>query len=113
MAKSLGWLDNPDRIGCFFVNRNLLDDNQDFLRSAFSSSGVPIEEEYQAEVCTTDKFPKAMDLRSQRIISTLVVTSFFERQFSDDLVVRTRARDFLKSDLPREFDSVKVVSNIQ
>ena len=113
MAKSLGWLDNPDRVGCFFVNRNLLDDNQDFLRSAFSSSGVPIEQEYQAEVCTTDKFPKAMDLRSQRIISTLVVTSFFERQFSDDLVVRARARDFLKSDLPREFDSVKVVSNIQ
>ena len=113
MAKSLGWLDNPDRVGCFFVNRNLLDDNQDSLRSTFSSSGVPIEEEYQAEVCTTDKFPKAMDLRSQRIISTLVVTSFFERQFSDDLVVRARARDFLKSDLPREFDSVKVVSNIQ
>jgi len=113
MAKSLGWLDNPDRVGCFFVNRNLLDDNQDSLRSVFSSSGVPIEEEYQPEVCTTNKFPKAMDLRSQRIISTVVVTSFFERQFSNDLVVRARARDFLKSDLPREFDSVKVVSNIQ
>ena len=108
VAKSLGWLDNPDRVGCFFVNRNLLDDDQDSLRSAFSSSGVPIEEKYEAEVCTADKFPKAMDLRSQRIIATLVVTSFFERQFSDDLLVRASARDFLSSDLAREFDSVTV-----
>ena len=111
MAKLLGWLDNPDRVGCFFVNRNLLDDDQDSLRSVFSSSGVPIDEKYKVEICAEDKFPKAMDLRLQRTISTLVVTSFFERQFSDDLEVRVNARDFLKSDLAREFDSVTVVSH--
>ena len=113
VAKSLGWLDNPDRVGCFFVNRNLLDDDQGSLRSVFSSSGVSIEEEYKAEICTADKFPKAMDLRSQHIISTLVVTSFFERQFSDDLMVRIKAGNFLKFDLAREFDSVTVVSDIK
>ena len=112
MAKSLGWLDNPDRIGCFFVNQNLLDDDQDVLRSVFSSSGVPIVEEYEAEVCTADKFPKAMNLKLQRMISTLVVTSFFERQFSDDLAVRAQATEFLKFNLAQEFDSVTVVSNI-
>ncbi len=110
MAKSLGWLDNPDRIGCFFVNRNLIDDDQEVLRKIFVSSGVSIVEEYQAEVCKADKFPKAMNLKLQRMISTLVVTSFFEREFSEDSIVRIKATEFLKLDLPREFDSVSVVS---
>ena len=110
MAKSLGWLDNPDRIGCFFVSRNLIDDDQELLRSIFISSGASIIEKYEAEVCKVDKFPKAMNLKLQHTISTIVVTSFFEREFSGDATIRAKAADFLKLDLAREFDSVSVVS---
>ena len=109
-ASLLGLLDNPDRVGCFFVTRNLVDDYDTHLRTLFSSIGTPIANEYKSEICINDEFPQAMNLSMQRMISTAVLTSYFEREFNKSEITRTKAENFLRFDLVKDFESVSVVS---
>jgi len=51
-----------------------------------------------------------MNLSMQRMISTAVLTSYFEREFNKSEITRTKAENFLRFDLVKDFESVSVVS---
>ncbi|WP_101756571.1 CocE/NonD family hydrolase [Oceanicoccus sp. KOV_DT_Chl] len=103
-ASLLRWINHPDSIGCYVVMSNL--DDADSEAPWFDLLGTPEQGiNYQStnELCQQNPLPKAINPLRQQQISRLVVSSFFDSQFSPSPENKTAADTFLQQTLPQEF----------
>ncbi len=105
-AGFLRWMDNPDAIGCYMV---LMNAGDDLTQPWFDLIGT--EEQginYQAElkVCE-DPLVKTMNPLRQQMITSVVVSSFFQSHFADSASERKAAQVFLSETLAKEVGDVE------
>jgi predicted dienelactone hydrolase len=106
-ASSLRWMDNPDAIGCYMVSDNVNEAvEQEPWYDLIGSVEQGIDHEAMNELCLMDPLPPAMNVLRQHMITTVVVSSFFESLFAIDPKQRRDARVFLSRTLPNEVAEV-------
>ncbi|NND67453.1 MAG: hypothetical protein HKN19_07700 [Halioglobus sp.] len=112
-AAPLRWLDNPDAIGCYMVRDNvdeaLEEEEPWFDRIGTVEQGI----NYDAvnELCRMDPLPTAMNVLRQHMITTVVVSSFFQSHFAANAQERQAARDYLDKTLASELAEVSHQAN--
>jgi predicted dienelactone hydrolase len=102
-------MDNPDKLGCWVLDRTLhLDTALAKLREhAQDGDGIDLEGGVGSP-CLEEPPRVAMDPARQQMITTLAATAFLESRFAPDTSERTRARHYLTEVLPRDFEEVSV-----
>jgi predicted dienelactone hydrolase len=106
-AAPLRWLNNPDALGCFMVKRNIDDSEEE---PWFESIGTPaqgIDPDAINELCLVDPLPAATNVLRQQMISSVVVSSFFQSIFAPQETQRQAARLFLSKTLAAELPDVR------
>ena len=109
-AAALAWMDNPDALGCYMVLNNVDEGDADSWYDLLGTPEQGINYDYQDELCLMDPLPEAMNVLRQHMITAVVVLSYFESKFAQDVVRKADARRFLFDDLPREAGEVTVTS---
>lgn len=106
-AAPLRWMDNPDALGCYMVKNNI-DESiaQGPWYDRIGTTEQGINHEAVIELCLVDPLPKAMNVLRQHMITTVVVSSFFQGQFAADPAERDRARRYLRETMNRELAEV-------
>lgn len=107
-AAMLRWLDNPDAVGCYMVLNNI-DPKAMKEETWYNLLGTPeqgINYDSEARLCQLDPLPSAINPLRQIMITRLVVSSFFQSQFSSDAAVREEAQRYLSEKLEREVEGV-------
>lgn len=107
-AAPLRWLDNPDVIGCYMVKDNVdeaLDDEEPWY-NRIGTVEQGINHNAVNELCLMDPLPTALNVLRQHMITTVVVSSFFQSHFAADPAERQAARDYLDSTLASELAEV-------
>ncbi len=105
-AAPLRWLSNPDAIGCYVVKDNV---DAALEEPWFDLLGTPeqgINYEMVNELCKVDPLPPAMNILRQHMITSVVVSSFFQSQFALDATTRDAAQRFLSEVIGEELDEV-------
>lgn len=105
-AAPLRWLDNPDAIGCYMVKSNV---DESVADPWFELIGTPEQGiDYNAanELCLMDPLPPAMNVLRQQMISSLVVTSFFQSIFAPSAAQREQSARFLSDIIANELAEV-------
>jgi dienelactone hydrolase len=108
-AGALRWMNNPDALGCYMVLKNIGDDMSAdepwFELLGTEEQGI----NYQAknELCLVDPLPEVMNPLRQQMITSIVVSSFFQSQFSQQDSVRSAAQTFLTETLAGELAEVR------
>jgi len=106
-AASLRFMDNPDALGCWAVQRNVEPESpEDFWLDQLGTPEQGINYDAPNELCQIDPLPAAMNPLRQQMITTVVVAAFFQAVFSDDPDEADRAREFLSGTLARELEEV-------
>lgn len=105
-ALLLRWLDNPDRVGCFIVQRNMGDALEEPWFDLLGTPEQGIDYQADTELCALEPLPEAIGVRRQHMIATVVVSSFFEREFAPSAARRTAADLYLREQLAREVPEV-------
>jgi predicted dienelactone hydrolase len=107
-AAPLRWLVNPDELGCFVVMRNI---NVAETQSWFKRIGTPeqgVDYTAKNELCQVNPLPQAMNVLRQQMITSVVVSSFFQSVFAPQPEQRSAALKFLRDVLPSEVPDVRV-----
>jgi hypothetical protein len=105
-AGALRWMNNPDALGCYMVNRSIEDDVEDAWYELLGTEEQGIDYESVNELCLVDPLPAAMNPLRQQMISAVVVRAFFDSVFANDQQQRMLAAEFLSSVLPTEVAEV-------
>lgn len=107
-AAPLRWLSNPDAIGCFMVKRNVEDEppRDEQWYNLFGTQEQGINYAAKDELCLVDPLPKAMNVLRQQMITTIVVSSFFESIFANTKQRREKAAEFLSQTMTTELQDV-------
>lgn len=103
----LRWINHPDALGCYMVTRNL--DNAGNEEPWFDLLGTPeqgINYQTANEFCKQNPLPKAINPLRQQQISRLVVSGFFDSEFSRSDENRAAAKTFLQQTLALDFSDV-------
>jgi dienelactone hydrolase len=108
MADSLRWLNNPDAIGCYMIKEDIAREieEDDLWIDELGSAEQGINVDAVNELCLMDPLPEAMDVRRQHMITTVVVSSFFQSQFAPVAAQRRAAADYLNGTLAGELADV-------
>lgn len=99
-------LRNPDAIGCFAVERSIEDGSEDSWAGMLGSPAQGIDYDIPNELCRVDPLPEALNVSRQHMITRLVVTAFFDREFAPQPRRRAAAGRFLSTTLPAELAEV-------
>jgi predicted dienelactone hydrolase len=102
----LRWLNNPDAIGCYMVKQNVEDSLEDPWFELIGSPEQGIDHNTVNELCEMDPLPEAMNILRQQMITSVVVSSFFESIFAPDASRRDAAQAFLSESLAGELPDV-------
>ena len=102
----LRWLTNPDSIGCYTVVNNVDDDLEEPWYDLLGTPEQGIDHTVEYELCAMDPLPQAMNPLRQQMITSVVVSSFFQSQFASDAEERAAAQQFLSDILARELEEV-------
>jgi len=105
-AASLRWMDNPDALGCYMVNRNIENDLEESWLDQLGTPEQGIDYDAPNGLCELDPLPVAMNPLRQHMITALVVRAFFDSQFARDGVEREAAASYLREVLPVELEEV-------
>jgi hypothetical protein len=65
-----------------------------------------VNHDAESELCLMDPLPPAMNVLRQQMITAVVVTSFFQRELSNDAQVRAAAGEYLQSTMAQELAEV-------
>jgi predicted dienelactone hydrolase len=106
IAALLRWLDNPDAVGCQIVRRNLGDALEEPWFNLLGTPEQGIDHNVQLDLCTMDPLPRAINVLRQQMIATVVVRSFFDREFSPSPAQRRAADRYLREQLANELPEV-------
>ena len=111
-AGVMRWLHNPDAIGCWIVERNAGDAMEEPWFDLIGPPEMGIDYNAEADLCTLDPLPEAMNTLRQQMITRVVVTSFFEREFSRSVPARAAAARYLQQVLAAEVDDVSYAAAV-
>lgn len=107
-AAALRWLDNPDRVGCLTVKDSVdesLDEREPWIElMGTEEQGINLHA--VNELCRMEPLPPAINVLRQHMITTVVVSSFFQSHFALDPAERAAARDYLSRTLASELAEV-------
>ena len=105
-AGLLRWMDNPDAIGCWMV-KSTVDETVD--EPWYDLIGTPeqgINYNVVNELCLVEPLPKAINPLRQQMLTSVIVSSFFQSQFSLSALERDAAKLFLSTGLEKELAEV-------
>jgi len=105
-AAMLRWMHNPDALGCYLVTRRIGDAMATPWYDLFGSEALGIDASADSELCTVDPLPPAMNVLRQHMISQVVVSAFFQREFSQRPDERQAAAKYLRDQSARELPEV-------
>ena len=105
-AAPLRWLNNPDVLGCYMVQRNIEEPDEEPWYVLIGTPEQGIDYNAVNELCLMDPLPKALNVLRQQMISSVVVSSFFQSVFAPLQGERERAKAFLSETLARELPEV-------
>lgn len=103
---NIRWMDNPDALGCWMVSRNIGDSMDEPWYDRIGSPEQGVNHDAESELCLMDPLPPAMNVLRQQMITAVVVTSFFQRELSNDAPVRAAAGEYLQSTMAQELAEV-------
>lgn len=106
MADSLRWLSNPDAIGCYMIKEDVSGEMEEPWFDELGTVEQGINHEAVNELCLMDPLPKAMNVRRQHMITSVVVSSFFQSQFAPEPARRQAAAGYLSGTLASELADV-------
>ena len=98
----LRWMKNPDALGCWAVQRNINEDEEDDWGQLLGTVEQGIDLSATVELCTVDPLPPAMNVLRQQALTKLVARAFFERSLAVLPATRAAAERFLGETLPAE-----------
>jgi len=105
-AGILRWLDNPDAIGCYVVLSNLDTTSEPWFKQ-LGTEQQGIASETDIQLCQLDPLPTAMNPLRQQMITSVVVSSFFQSQFASEQAQREAAQSYLDTTLAEELAEVE------
>jgi pimeloyl-ACP methyl ester carboxylesterase len=94
-AAPLRWLSNPDWIGCYAVMQNIGNVDEEPWYELLGTPEQGINYDAENELCRMDPLPEAINTLRQQMITSIVVSSFFESQFAPTAAARAAAQRFL------------------
>ena len=103
-AGILRWLDNPDAIGCYVVLNNIDSSEPWFAQLGSEQQGIVSESNIR--LCQLDPLPTSLNPLRQQMITSVVVSSFFQSQFAAEAAEREAAQTYLETTLASELDEV-------
>ena len=103
----LRWLSNPDSIGCSIVLHNIENDMEEPWYDLLGTPEQGIDYTAEYELCEMDPLPRAMNPLRQQMITSVVVSSFFQSQFAPSAEERAAASRFLSETLAAELEEVE------
>ncbi len=106
-AGPLRWMKNPDALGCFIVKRNFTDPAVDPWFELIGTEAQGIDHNAANELCLMDPLPEAMNVLRQHMITSVVVSSFFQSIFAPEVSARVAAQQFLSETLADELPEVR------
>ncbi len=106
-ATPLRFMSNPDALGCYIVEQNIENDNDEFWLDELGTPEQGINYDAVNELCLMDPLPEAMNPIRQQMITALVVRAFFDSRFALADDARELAQDFLAETLPAELPEVR------
>lgn len=101
-AAPLRWLDNPDAIGCYMVKANIDNSLEDPWYNLIGTPEQGINYDAENELCRMDPLPSAINVLRQQMITSVVVTSFFQSIFAPSQIQRDEAARYLSDVLATE-----------
>lgn len=105
-AAPLRWMSNPDALGCYMVKSSIEEDVEEPWYEDIGSIEQGIDHSAVNELCQSDPLPEAINVLRQQMITSVVVSSFFQSVFAPGELQRERARAFLSSTMAREIPEV-------
>lgn len=105
-AAPLRWLDNPDAIGCYMVKSNIDESLEDPWYELIGTPEQGINYDAENELCRMDPLPSAINVLRQQMITSVVVTSFFQSIFAPSPAQRDQAARYLSNVLAAEIPEV-------
>ncbi|MEH6568118.1 MAG: hypothetical protein V7709_03515 [Halioglobus sp.] len=105
-AAPLRWMNNPDALGCYMVERNIEESAEEPWYELIGTPEQGIDYNAVNELCLMDPLPKALNVLRQQMISSVVVSSFFQSIFAPLASERETAKVFLSETLARELPEV-------
>jgi predicted dienelactone hydrolase len=105
-AAPLRWMKNPDALGCWVVKNSLEEEEQDSWYELIGTPEQGINYDAPDELCQLDPLPTAINVLRQQMITSIIVSSFFQGQFAATQAERDAAQRFLSETLPQELAEV-------
>lgn len=106
-AAPLRWLDNPDAIGCYMVKSNIDESLEDPWYHLLGTPEQGINYDATNELCRMEPLPTAMNVLRQQMITSVVVTGFFQSLFAPSPAQREQAARYLSDVLASEVPEVR------
>ena len=106
-ATPLRWLDNPDALGCWIVQRNIESGKDGNWSELLGSPQQGINYDATNELCQLDPLPNAMNVIRQQMITRIIVSSFFQSRFAPRAEDRDSAQIYLSRNLEKEIAEVR------
>lgn len=98
----LRWLNNPDAIGCWAVQRQIEAGEEESWGDLLGGAARGIDREADSGLCTHDELPASMNVLRQQDLARLVVRAFLEAELAAQPARRREAAHFLAVTLPAE-----------
>jgi predicted dienelactone hydrolase len=105
-AGTLRWLSNPDAIGCFMVTQNIGDASEEPWHDLIGTEAQGIDHNAINELCLMDPLPEAMNALRQQMITSVVVSNFFQSVFAPTAAQREEAGAYLSQVVATELPEV-------
>ena len=105
-ARSLRWMSNPDAVGCYLVTRRITEATEEPWIDLIGTETQGIDHNAINELCLMDPLPKAMNALRQQMITSVVVSNFFQSVFAPTAAQRTEAQAYLDQIMATELPEV-------
>ncbi len=106
-AAALRWLSNADVIGCSMVADNInASAEEELWYEELGTVEQGINHDAENELCLMDPLPPAMNILRQHMVTSVVVSSFFQSIFAADAGNREAAQRYLQEVIAEELTEV-------
>lgn len=105
-AGALRWMNNPDAIGCYMVTRSIGDASEESWYDLIGTQEQGIDYDAVNELCLMDPLPEAMNALRQQMITSVVVSNFFQSVFAPTAAQREEADIYLSQVMAAELPEV-------
>ena len=107
-SRQLGFLDNPDQVGCWAIAGALKSDEPDDWFKKLGTTEQGIVQPNDRPLCQMDPLPKVMHPIYQQQLNQLAVTAFLQCHLSDTVEAGQPHCEYLQTTLPAEVPAITV-----